>query len=368
MSKTIKILHGGDIHLDTPFESLPEEKAVSRRKMQRTLLREIASLARSEQVDLVLLAGDLLDGSTAYMETLRDLTRMFSGIDVPIFISPGNHDYYAPDTPYGTLALPDNVHVFKSSEIECRPLPELGVRVWGAGFTDRVSPPLLEGFKVSEGPPGIIDLLVIHGEVTPVSMYNPISEMDLEESGVHYAALGHSHYFSGLRRAGGTYYAWPGCAEGRGFDETGDKGVIIAQVSRDDVKLRLVPLPGAMRYEILEVSLTDKADVLKAVLSELPGDCTRCIYRIIFTGQAIAPPDMRKLRRELEDRFFALEMEDKTTPPTDVWDGMGADSLRGLFANKLYNMLKAAKSEDEKSLILEAARWGQMALDNVDEA
>ena len=36
----------------------------------------------------------------------------------------------------------------------------------------------------------------------------------------------HTHRFGGVQRAGGTVYAWPGCMEGRGFDETGEKGVL----------------------------------------------------------------------------------------------------------------------------------------------
>lgn len=87
----------------------------------------------------------------------------------------------------------------------------------------------------------------LHGEVgVPSSRYDPVSEEELAASGLDYAAFGHVHAFSGLRRAGDCFYAWPGCPEGRGFDETGEKGVIIADVERGGVKLRFAPsAPGA---------------------------------------------------------------------------------------------------------------------------
>ena len=88
----LKILHAADLHLDSPFEGLPAGKAAIRRKEQRELLTALAELAVSEQVDLVLLPGDLLDSDNTYYETGEDLIRALRSIPVPVFIAPGNHD------------------------------------------------------------------------------------------------------------------------------------------------------------------------------------------------------------------------------------------------------------------------------------
>lgn len=69
--KKLKILHAADLHLDSPFEGLGAGKAAIRRKEQRELLNRLAELAVSEQVDVVLLAGDLLDSGNTYYETGR---------------------------------------------------------------------------------------------------------------------------------------------------------------------------------------------------------------------------------------------------------------------------------------------------------
>ena len=103
----------------------------------------------------------------------------------------------------------------------------------------------------------------MHAEVgNPASAYNPVSAADLAHSGLDYAAFGHTHRFGGVQRAGGTVYAWPGCMEGRGFDETGEKGVLLADVAAGDVQVQFLPVPGR-RYEILRVDVTD-ADPVQA--------------------------------------------------------------------------------------------------------
>ena len=58
MSK-LRILHSADLHLDSPFEGLSAGKAAIRRGEQRELLSALASLARREQADVVLLSATM---------------------------------------------------------------------------------------------------------------------------------------------------------------------------------------------------------------------------------------------------------------------------------------------------------------------
>ena len=71
----LKILHAADLHLDSPFEALPGGKAAIRRAEQRRRLGALAELAAAEDVDLVLLSGDLLDSNISYFETGEELIR-----------------------------------------------------------------------------------------------------------------------------------------------------------------------------------------------------------------------------------------------------------------------------------------------------
>lgn len=360
----IRILHAADLHMDSPFEGLSSQQAALRRREQRGLLNRLLELVEESGAQMMLLAGDLLDSSDVYAETGAMLVNVLGRMSIPVFIAPGNHDFYSLRSPYSRLQLPENVHVFTENRLQSVVLEELGVRVWGAGYTDRVCPPLLDGFSPAREPE-MLEILCFHGEVGSVhSPYAPCTEDDLAVSGVDYAALGHIHRFSGLRRAGDTYYAWPGCPEGRGFDETGEKGVILADVARGRCRLQFVPL-GGRRYEILRVEAGE--DALTSILAALPEGTERDIYRIILGGEYRGSVDMAALRAVLEERFFALQLRDETRPCRELWDGVDENSLRGLFLRRMHSRLETAESDEERQKLLIALRCGLAALQGGEE-
>ena len=364
--RTLKILHAADLHLDSPFEALSAAKAAVRRGEQRDLLGRTAKLALDEGVDLVLFAGDLLDSDSTYYETGEELVRCLGRIGAPVFIAPGNHDYYSERSPYARLKLPDNIHIFSSPQIEAVELPELGARVFGAAFTDAQSAPLLRGFSAARGD-GTLNILCMHGELgARDSVYNAVSEQDLAQSGMDYAALGHVHKASGLLRAGRTWYSWPGCPEGRGFDETGEKYVNIVELGGDgSCELRQVSLAGR-RYETLEVDVSGSEPLL-AIHTSLPDETVRDVYRITLTGETDTPPDLGRLYENLSEFFFELQLRDATHIRRSLWEKAGEDSLRGLFLLKLRRRFEAAQTDAERLRVEQAARWGLAALDNMEE-
>lgn len=357
---SLRLIHAADLHMDSPFEGLSAEKAALRRAEQRQLPAELAELCRREGAQLLLLAGDLLDSADAWAETGETLLSVLSELSIPVMIAPGNHDWVSRSSPYVRLPFPANVHIFRRPRLECVPLPELGVRVWGAGYTDNRCPPLLRGFA-PEKAPGQLDILVLHGEVgRPASPYCPMTEEELAGSGMDYAALGHVHTCSGLRRAGSVWYAWPGCPEGRGFDECGEKGVLSVSLSPGAAEARFLPL-GRRRYERLAVEAG--ADPLRSVLSALPEGTQRDVYRILLTGECDAPPDLAALSAALEDRFFALSLRDGTEPRRDLWARAAEDNLHGLFLRRMKKELEAAPDEASRQLVVMAVRAGLAAME-----
>lgn len=360
----VRFLHAADLHLDSPFEGLRSGKAAVRRKEQRMLLQRMAELVREEQLQFVLLPGDLLDSDWSFAETGEALCACFRQMAVPVFIAPGNHDWYSARSPYARLPLPENVRLFRKNELEVFSLPGLGIRVYGAAYLGKESPSLLTGFHAERGD-GMLNLLCLHAEVTEKdSPYAPIREEELASSGLHYAALGHIHQASGLQKAGGTWYAWPGCPEGRGFDEYGEKTVSIVELSESGCSLQPVSI-ARRRYEILRVDVTG-SDPLLAVHSRLPDETARDIYRVILTGEVDSPPDLQRLQQNLSELFYALQLRDETRLRQNIWDRAGEDSLRGLFLKKLLEMAEQAGPE-ERMRIEQAARWGLAALDHREE-
>ena len=356
----LKLIHGADFHLDAPFAALSPEKARQRRAEQRQLLSRLADLAEEEGADLVLLSGDLLDGGETYQETVEALSHALGQIKAPVFIAPGNHDPYGPRSAYAGTAWPDNVHIFTSVQPEGVELPELGCVVHGAAFTtpqaDR-SP--LMGFSAPRD--GRIHLMALHGDVAGQGRYGPIRPEDIAASGLTYLALGHIHACSGLQQAGETCWAYPGCPEGRGFDETGEKGVLAVTVDdQGAVSVRFVPLAGR-RYEIVEADVTGRdsaEEALREVLLASPtGDCCR----ILLTGQrSFGTPDLATLTALAQPSYFSVSVRDNTRPLRDLWQRAGEDSLTGL----VLRALKGEKDLEDREL---AARFALAALEHGED-
>ncbi|SMC75074.1 metallophosphoesterase family protein [Papillibacter cinnamivorans] len=361
----IRLIHAADFHLDSPYDALSPEQAVLRRKEGRELLDRLYDLARETRADLLLLAGDLFDCGTVFYETTEAMVRVFGRIGAKIFIAPGNHDYYSPGSPYGTVRWPENVHIFRSGVVERVILPELGCAVYGAGFTSPLcSSSLLSGFSAAKD--GLTNLMVLHGDLGAADpRYNPISESDIASSGLAYLALGHKHAFGGVQKAGSTRYAYSGCPEGRGFDELGEKGVLVGEID-DTVRLRFYPI-AKRRYEILKVDLTESSDPAKALLAVLPTSAENDIYRIILTGESAAEDlNLVALTALVKDRFFSVTLRDSTSVRRYIWEQAGEDTLRGLFLRRMREKMDAAGEEEREKLAL-AVRFGLAALDNREE-
>lgn len=349
----IKFLHAADLHLDSPFSGLTPEQATQRRAEQRAMVSELVELCNREACDLMLLAGDLFDSDNAFQQTIEALQHAFSACRAQILIAPGNHDYYTPGSPYAVTQWPRNVHIFSTPAPTAYPLPALGCTVWGAAFTQPTSEGLLESFRVADD--GLVNLMVLHGDPqTPTSPYNPISAAQIAASGLTYLALGHIHQCGMAQTAGSTTYAWPGCPMGRGFDETGPKGVLIGTIRGTQCQVRFQPLTGR-RYEILEVEAGE--DPLAAVLAALPPETASDCYRILLTGES---PEIRTaaLYQALSSRFFSLQLRDLTVAPLDLWQRAGENSLEGLFLQILRRQYDAAATLEQKREVEQAARIG----------
>lgn len=354
----LRFLHAADLHLDAPFSALSPEQAARRRAELRELPEAICELANQQNCDLLLLAGDLFDTVGGYPETIEALQRAFAACRAKIFISPGNHDFYSAASPYARVTWPENVHIFTSSEPACVYLPDLDCAVYGAAFLGQTAESPLAHFRVQD--PDAKNLMVLHADaMNPGSPYAPITREQIEAAGLDYLALGHIHLRAEPALAGKTAYAWPGCPMGRGFDETGEKGVYLGTLDEGGCALTFHPLPGR-RYEILRVSAGE--DALQSILSALGSTETKdhC-YRILLSGES-DPIDLKALHEQLEVRFFSLSIRNHTIPKADLWTGAGEDSLKGLLLQDLQKQWHSAPTAEKKRFEL-AARYALAALE-----
>lgn len=359
----MRILHAADLHLDSAFAGLAEEKAALLRQESRDILRRMVDWANDHAVDVMLLSGDLFDSDRMYSQTARTLAQALARFRGRIFLSPGNHDFYAPGSGYDAVDWPENVHIFTSRRPQTVLLRSLNASVTGAAFTSAEEWEPFDGASFSGGDASI-RLGVLHGEVTRgESKYRAIPPAEIEKTNLTYLALGHVHRCAGVQRAGNTAYAYPGCLPGRGFDETGDKGFLYGEITPEKVELEFIPF-APRRYQSVTADITDR-DPADAVRQALDPDCGQDVCRVLLTGSRRENFSLSALTSELSGLCAALELTDETYPEEDVWARCGEDSLRGLFLQNLRARYDGA-DEDEKRQLLQAARFGLAALDNRD--
>lgn len=259
----IKVLHTGDIHLDSPFSGLSPDRAELRRAELRSAFTSMMTYARTGDIDIVLVTGDLFESRYITRETAELVTGEFSRVGCPVIVSPGNHDPYTHGSIWEKIKMPDNVKVFSSDVLQCFSFPELNTDVYGYAFVsgEMTSVPLA---SASVADRGRINLICAHADMTsPLSHSAPLSKDVLASFGADYAALGHIHNADNYRgEAGSCSYAYCGCLVGRSFDECGDKGALVVTVDKDSDSAKAAVRTmkfSRRRYEDISVDVTGAA-------------------------------------------------------------------------------------------------------------
>ncbi len=332
----IKILHCADFHLGSPMTSV-RECAEIRRDELLTSLCAVVDLCFVEDVEVLLIAGDLFDSPYVSDEICRVVQKQLSRLEIPVFIALGNHDYNAPDGAYSRMDLPSNVYIFDGS-FSAVELPEIGLRVCGAGFTDEYCDESLVGeFALADD---YVNVILLHGDVVSSgskSRYNPIDVAKLSRSGANYCALGHIHKRTMPTRIGSMTCAYSGSVESRGFDETGEKGVYIGTVSKSGCSLDFRRICKRVYHEInLDLTGCETADdVYETVVKSLDGD-KKDLYKIVLNGKL--PVNVRVnadvIKNRLSDVFF-VKVINETGLALDYEMIRKENSLRGFFLNDM---------------------------------
>ncbi len=366
----IKILHCADLHLDSPFTSIDIEKSELRRSDMRAAFTSLTLSAKMNNADFILISGDLFDGEFVSKDTVALICREFAAIpQCKIIIAPGNHDPYTQSSYYKRADFPNNVYIFDSPELTCFDFPEKNTTVYGWAFTsEHMGSCPLEGFTVEDS--SRINLLCAHGELNVgTSKYCPIPERMLADCGFDYAALGHVHTYSEPMQIGVGYAAYSGCLEGRGFDECGEKGAVLAVAEKDTV-LQFAAKFVKFCRRTYEIELLDiggarsNADVLHnlaALISQKHyGDNTA--LRVCLRGEVSG--DFKISPMLICDNFknlFMLEIIDETTPTLDCEKLREDPTLRGEFYRSLEDMLNS-DDPDMRETAGMALRCGLAAL------
>lgn len=366
--KKVKILHCSDMHFDTPFKELSKKISdISKEELLESFKR-IIDLVISEEIEVLLIAGDIFDNISLNKTTLFFIVNQLKRIlNTYVFISPGNHDPYNDKSFYKIVNWPKNVYIFKG-KMEKVTIEKLNLNIWGCGFNNTYEKEsLFKDIKIDED---LINIMVIHGEIcgeNSKSEYNPIYLKDIALSGLDYIALGHRHEFSGILKEGKTYYSYSGCPQGRGFDETGEKGVVIGDVYKENVDLKFLNITKRLYVEKeIDVSGVNTYEEVKEKIVEnihISNSSTN-LYKIILKGAINGEFNLKEevLKEKLLDYFYYVKIENKTTIDIDLEEISKDYSLKGKFVFNMLKKLEQAKDNREREIINMALKIGLQSL------
>ncbi|MBB3595122.1 DNA repair exonuclease SbcCD nuclease subunit [Rhizobium sp. BK529] len=236
-----RFVHTADIHLDSPLRTLALRNAELSELIglatRRSFVR-IIDLCLEEQVDALIIAGDLYDGDQTSMKTARFLAEQIGRLNeagIRAFIIRGNHDALSKIT--AELVMPDSVKVFGSvaETISIDRAPGgFPVAIHGLSFAKPQAPEsLLRHYAVPV--PDAVNIGIMHtslGGAAGHDLYAPCSVADLRQAGFQYWALGHIHKRSAAEDPLSAI-VMPGIPQGRDINEDGPKSVSLVTI-RDD--------------------------------------------------------------------------------------------------------------------------------------
>jgi hypothetical protein len=267
--QSFRFIHTGDIHLDSPLKGLAGQQGAAAERIRtatRTAFENLISRAIEDEVDFVVIAGDLYDGDWRDYQTglffVKQMGRL-SQAKIPVFLLHGNHDAESQIT--RKLTLPANVSVFSARKPETFRLPHLNVTLHGHSFRQRnVTDNLVPAYPSPVA--GCFNIGVLHtslGGMPGHANYAPCAIEDLINKGYDYWALAHVHQAAVLYER--PHVVFCGNLQGRHIRESGAKGASLITVEDGQVA-EIAPLHvDCVRWTLLPVPVEQCGVVADAV-------------------------------------------------------------------------------------------------------
>ena len=336
-------IHAADIHLDSPLKGLSryEGAPVERlRSATRDAFKNLVDLAIQEQVQFIIIAGDLYDGDWKDYNTglffANEMARL-KHHHIPVYMIKGNHDAASIITK--DIKLPDNVIVFDDKKCKSILIDELGVALHGQGFSTRaVKENLAKNYPSKEN--GYFNIGILHTSAVGREgheNYAPCSIEDMKGKGYDYWALGHIHKREFLCE-NNPVILFPGNIQSRHSKETGTKGCTLIKVVDGQIEdLNHIPL-DVLRWEIINIdasTLTSYDEFLQTIEQRLEesldaADGRMLAARIMVTGSTILFQELLKNKDGVlndiraaaftvgQGQIWIEKLKNKTTAPVEI--------------------------------------------------
>ena len=380
----VRLIHTADLHLDSAFSSrFSKEEAEERRRNLLIAWNKLLQYGIERKVQAILISGDLFDSPVVSRSTMEIfLSSIRKNPEISFFYLRGNHD--TKNTFRFRDDLPKNLFLFSKEGKKYRlkeKLVLLGQEFYGTESLlelpefpeepeELVEEELLSPSSAKDAVQSIWNLkeedcniLMLHGALREggpeVQNEQGISLKQLSRYPIHYLALGHIHKRE-EGKCGSLYYIYPGCLQGRGFDEEGEKGFYYLEIEEEtkEIKAEFVPLKEG-EFRIIPLFLSEEDGTLDAeekIRESLKkeGAEAKDSVRIILKGEKRAEEErnLRYLEKQLEEEYAYIEIKDETKLKLRKEEFIHEKGLKGEFLRMVCESESLSEEEKEKLMIL----------------
>jgi DNA repair protein SbcD/Mre11 len=229
-----KFIHAADVHLDSPLRGLEAYPGAPLERLRLATRRAMDNLVRlciDEQVDFLVIAGDLFDTDCRDFQSALSATAQLQQLGhagIPVYLILGNHDSHFEQT--RRVPWPKNVTLFDHRQPQTVMHPHLPLALHGMSYPQRsVTENLVPRYPAPQS--GCFNLGLLHtnaGGNPDHDAYAPCSVEELVGKGYQYWALGHVHDYQVLHAEPTVVYS--GNTQGRHARELGRKGCLLVEV------------------------------------------------------------------------------------------------------------------------------------------
>ena len=354
----MKIIHCADLHLDSKNNSnFDKNKAKERREELINTYLRMVDYARENSVSAILIAGDMFDtknvsafAKNAVLDSIKN------NPEISFYYLKGNHDY---DSFVDSLEiLPENLYLF-NEEFTSYDLSESGlIKLYGAELSGESAGRVQASFTPD---PKNINIVMLHGQIAETAGKDRaeiINLRDFKNKGIDYLALGHIHEYSSEKLDGTGKYCYPGCLEGRGFDECGEHGFVLLDIDENAKTVQDTFVPFAYRnLYTVDVDITgaySTTEVFKKVEAVLKSSKyeKKDLIKIVLTGQVSVDSerDLNYILKSVSERFYFVKIKDESKIKINYEDFKLDKSLKGEFVRLCE--ADDSLSEEEKGEII----------------
>jgi len=383
----MRFLCASDLHLGRRVTGIPAHLSLDPARLATsTVWDQLVETAITEQVDAVLLAGNLIDRENRLFEPLGPIERGLTTLgrhEIPVYAVAGDHDFdilrrIADTDATGALHLIGRDSRWTRETITGRHGDTVSLLGWSAAGQTAPGTPLVDVPAAREDDTPIVAL--VHGSLVEsdaaTGAFAPVVIDDLNDVPVDLWILGHGTRHA-VGRIGETTALEPGAACPLGPEAPGPHGVWIVDVAPGDAPAcRMIDI-APVRFEDMDIDITSMSDpehienevirvlheTLAAAIADDPGGhlvCVPCAVRVtgVTPRHAEVPALMRDLARTLDIQQQGViaaigSVAIDTRPPADLAPLVGRPDPVGELARLLTGLDGAGEMSPAHETLLQ---------------